>query len=101
MKLETWVDIADGRRLVKVYERFDNNDWPIADVGTVQSHCKTTGTPSITWGGPLCVFRSDNIESYDIRNASIRSITAPVLVKRHTQATKTIISFQQEQPTDL
>ena len=28
----------------------------------------------ITWGGPLCTFRSDNIESYDVKNASIRSI---------------------------
>jgi hypothetical protein len=25
-------------------------------------------------GGPLCAFRSDNIESYDIKNASIRTI---------------------------
>jgi len=27
--------------LLKVYERFDNNDWPIADPETVQSHSKT------------------------------------------------------------
>ena len=45
VKLETWVDIGDGKGLVKVYERFDNNDWPIADVVTVQSPVKQRELP--------------------------------------------------------
>ena len=46
----------------------------MAEADTVKQHCQLTGTPAITWGGPLTAFRTDNLPDYDIKNASIRSI---------------------------
>jgi hypothetical protein len=74
VQLETWTDIKGNGEWVMTHNLFDSGHWPVADASTVQKHCKTSGQPPITWGGPLTVFRSDNIEDYDIKWASIRSI---------------------------
>jgi hypothetical protein len=75
--LEIWVDIGDGKGLQMVTSHLDNNDWPVNQASTVKQDCNVDGTPAITWGGPLSVFRSDNIESYDIKDAYIATIAPP------------------------
>lgn len=42
----------------------DSGQWPVA--GTPGCGAGSQPVP-ITWGGPLCTFRSDNIESYDVK----------------------------------
>jgi hypothetical protein len=74
VRIETWFD-QDGTDNWKIVHFMnDENNWKLPEADIVKRDCGTEGTPAITWGGPLCVFRSDNIESYDIKNASIRSI---------------------------
>ena len=74
--METWTDINGDGNSRLTHPILDNNDWPLPDANTVKQHCQTTGTPAITWGGPISVFRSDNIASYDITKMSIRNIDA-------------------------
>ena len=39
--------------------------------------CGATNTQVITWGGPIAVFRWDNIDDMDVKNFSIREIQPP------------------------
>lgn len=78
VELQTWTDFNGDGNWVRTHSIMDNNDWPLADASTVNSHCKTPNNPApaITWGGPITVFRSDFIDSYDMKWASIRNIDA-------------------------
>jgi hypothetical protein len=39
--------------------------------------CGATNTQVITWGGPIAVFRWDNIDDMDVKDFSIREIQPP------------------------
>jgi hypothetical protein len=71
--LETWTDIAGNGSWQKTLSYDDTGTW---QGGGNISLCKGSGRPPISWGGPLCAFRSDNISDYDIKWASIRSINS-------------------------
>jgi hypothetical protein len=73
VKLETWTDIVGNGSWQKTLSYDDTGTW---QGGGNISLCKGSGRPPITWGGPLCAFRSDNISDYDIKWASIRSINS-------------------------
>jgi hypothetical protein len=39
--------------------------------------CAGTDHAIITWGGPIAIFRWDNIDDMDVRGLSVREIQAP------------------------
>jgi hypothetical protein len=95
VELQTWTDFNGDGNWVRTHSIMDNNDWPLADASTVSSHCKTptNSSPAITWGGPISVFRSDFIDSYDMKWASIRNIDAskPLMAAAYAYAGDTDI----------
>jgi hypothetical protein len=53
----------------KVLEFIDNGDW-----GGGHPNCGGTDHTIITWGGPIAIFRWDNIDDMDIKDFSIREM---------------------------
>jgi len=75
MQLEHWTDENADNNWKKTHSLNDNGvDWQPRDNADGCNVPKKGN--QIRFGGPLTVFRSDNLESYSIRNASIRSIDA-------------------------
>jgi hypothetical protein len=78
VKLEQWVDDstdninAPGNKWHKVLDFTDHGQW-----GGGQPNCGGTPSTIITWGGPIALFRWDNIDNMDFKNFSIREIQAP------------------------
>ncbi|MDQ6863080.1 MAG: discoidin domain-containing protein [Thermoproteota archaeon] len=75
VKLEQWVDDstnninAPGNNWHKVLEFVDHGQW-----GGGHPNCGGTDHTTITWGGPIALFRWDNVDNMDIKNLSIREI---------------------------
>jgi hypothetical protein len=78
VKLEQWVDDstdninAPGNKWHKVLDFTDHGQW-----GGGQPNCGGTPSTIITWGGPIALFRWDNIDDMDFKNMSIREIQPP------------------------
>lgn len=91
VQLEWWVDEQANNNFVLKHTFNDHGQMhPRGDV----SGCKHVGGNPITWGGPLCAFRNDNMNSVDLKWASIRSISPPVASATAAQAT--ILGFEDD-----
>lgn len=75
VKLEQWIDQDASNTWHKVLEFIDNGDW-----GGGHPNCGGTDHTIITWGGPIAIFRWDNIDNMDIKDFSIREIQDPPVV---------------------
>jgi hypothetical protein len=84
--LEHWTDENANNQWKKTHSFKDHGQWtPRGGIG----NCGAGQEPiPITWGGPLTVFRSDNIKSYDIKWASIRSIDSSKPLHPHATGTR-------------
>ena len=78
VKLEQWLDDRSsnintpGNNWHKVLEFTDSGSW-----GGGHPNCGGTPTTIITWGGPIAIFRWDNIDNMDVKNLSVREIQPP------------------------
>lgn len=72
VKLEQWIDQDASNTWHKVLEFIDNGDW-----GGGHPNCGGTDHTIITWGGPIAIFRWDNIDDVDIKDFSVREIQDP------------------------
>jgi hypothetical protein len=72
VKLEQWIDQGASNTWHKVLEFIDNGDW-----GGGHPNCGGTAHTIITWGGPIAIFRWDNIDDMNIKDFSIREIQDP------------------------
>jgi hypothetical protein len=72
VQLEHWTDENGTNTWKKTHSLVDSpGAWPPR--GAI-GNCNTDGSKPITFGGPLTVFRSDNLADYDVKFQSIRSI---------------------------
>jgi hypothetical protein len=75
---EQWLDDGTnnintpGNQWHKVLEFIDNAHW-----GGGHPNCGGTDQTIISWGGPIAIFRWDNISDMDVTNLSVREITPP------------------------
>jgi hypothetical protein len=79
VKVEQWVDdysnnIQPGNHWRKVLETIDNGQWGPTR-GRIGSACGGGEFQVASWGGPVALFRWDNIDDMDIKDASVREIT--------------------------
>ena len=79
VKVEQWVDdysnnIQPGNHWRKVLETIDNGQWGPTR-GHIGSACGGGEFQVASWGGPIALFRWDNIDDVDIKDASVREIT--------------------------
>jgi hypothetical protein len=72
VKLEQWIDQDASNTWHKVLEFIDNGYW-----GGGHPNCGGTDHSIITWGGPIAIFRWDNIDDMDIKDFSVREIQDP------------------------
>jgi hypothetical protein len=78
VNLEQWID--DGfdstntprNNWHKIFEFTDTGNWR-----AVQNYCGGTSNTIIKWGGPIAIFRWDNIDDMDFKNFSVREIQPP------------------------
>jgi hypothetical protein len=75
VKIEQWIDQDASNTWHKVLEFIDNGHW-----GGGNPNCGGTDHTIITWGGPIAIFRWDNIDNMDIKDFSIREIQDPPVV---------------------
>jgi hypothetical protein len=89
VRLEHWTDEnANNKWKMTHYFIDDGKKWKVRYPHIMDNHCGAGTDPiAITWGGPLTVFRSDNIKSYDIKWASIRSIDSTKPLHPHAITT--------------
>ncbi|PWU81107.1 MAG: hypothetical protein DLM72_08675 [Candidatus Nitrosopolaris wilkensis] len=79
VKVEQWVDdhssniIQPGNHWRKVLETVDHGQWGPTR-GSIGSACGGGEFQIASWGGPIALFRWDNIDDMDIKNASVREI---------------------------
>lgn len=78
--LEHWTDETATNTWKKTHTFTDTGaNWPPrGSIGNCNLPPSPSGSPVIDFGGPLTVFRSDNIQDYDMKWASIRSIDPSV-----------------------
>jgi len=69
VKLEQYVDNNADNNWHKVLSFVDDGHW-----GGGTPNCGGSDTQVITWGGPIAIFRWDNIDDMDVKNFSIREI---------------------------
>jgi hypothetical protein len=79
VKVEQWVDdhsnnIQPGNHWRKVLETIDHGQWGPTRGG---NHCGGSEFQVASWGGPIALFRWDNIPNMDIKDASVREIIPP------------------------
>ena len=84
VKLEQWVDDGtsdnsnnnnnnpSGNNWHRVLTFVDDGNW-----GGGHPDCGGTDHTIITWGGPIAIFRWDNIDDMDVRGLSVREIQPP------------------------
>ena len=82
VKLEQWVDDGtsdnndnnnpSGNNWHRVLTFVDDGNW-----GGGHPDCGGTDHTIITWGGPIAIFRWDNIDDMDVRDLSVREIQPP------------------------
>jgi len=75
VKLELWVDNMASNTWgdVPAYSIEDKGEWEIEG----KNRCGGTSKEKITWGGPVTIFRWDNLQDVDIKLASVREIIPP------------------------
>jgi len=72
VRLEQWIDEDSDNNWHRMLHYTDKGDW-----GGGYPDCGATNTQVITWGGPIAVFRWDNIADMDVKDFSIREIQPP------------------------
>ncbi len=73
VKLEQFIDKNSNNNWHKVLSYIDDGHW-----GGGHPECGGSNNQIITWGGPIAIFRWDNINDMDIKDFSIREIQ-PIL----------------------
>jgi hypothetical protein len=77
VKIELWLDKDNtndwGENPVLEYE--DGGGWEIEK--NRENECEGDKNEKITWGGPVVIFRWDNLIDVDVRYASVREISPP------------------------
>ena len=81
VKVEQWVDdhsnnIQPGNHWRKVLETTDHGQWGPTR-GKIDGACGGGEFQVASWGGPIALFRWDNIDNMDIKDASVRDIIPP------------------------
>lgn len=80
VRLQQWIDDGSSNTQIpsnnwhKTLEYIDTGNWQ-----TDQNNCGGALNTIITWGGPIAIFRWDNIDDMDIKYLSVREIQSPVL----------------------
>jgi hypothetical protein len=72
VKLEQYIDDKSDNNWHKILSYTDEGHW-----GGGTPNCGGLDTQVITWGGPIAIFRWDNIDDMDIKDFSIREIQQP------------------------
>jgi hypothetical protein len=72
VRLEQWIDENSNNNWHRVLKFTDNGNW-----GGGQPNCGGTDHTIITWGGPIAIFRWDNINDMDVIDLSVREIQQP------------------------
>jgi hypothetical protein len=72
VSLEQWIDEDSNNNWHKMLHYTDNGNW-----GGGYPDCGAADTQVITWGGPIAVFRWDNIDDMDVKDFSVREIRPP------------------------
>ena len=72
VKTEAFVDKeGTGENWIKVFEETDGGGW-----GRAGTDCGKEPDQIVTWGGPVATFRWDNANDVDVKDLSIREISA-------------------------
>ena len=80
VRLEQYADKDSNNKWIRVLSYLDNVFW-----GGGIPQCGGTSKQIITWGGPIAIFRWDNINDMDIKNFSIREIQPYITNKTATK----------------
>jgi hypothetical protein len=72
VRLEQWIDENSNNNWHRVLRFTDNGNW-----GGGTPNCGGPDTQIITWGGPIAIFRWDNIDDMDVKYFSVREINPP------------------------
>jgi len=72
VRLEQWIDENSNNNWHRVLKFTDSGNW-----GGGQPNCGGPDTQVITWGGPIAIFRWDNLEDMDVKFFSVREIKPP------------------------
>ena len=75
VRLEQYIDENSSNNWHRVLLYDDNGHW-----GGGNPNCGGLDTQVITWGGPIAIFRWDNIDDMDVKDFSVREIQ-PILKK--------------------
>jgi hypothetical protein len=73
VKLEQWIDENSDNHWHRVFQYTDDGNW-----GGGNPNCGGPDDEVITWGGPIAVFRWDNIDDMDVKYFSVREIQPPL-----------------------
>ena len=90
VQLEHWTDENATNTWKKTHSMVDHDQWgPRGSIGNCNIPPSKSGSPPIVFGGPLTVFRSDNLQDYDVKFQSIRSIdpTKKLMGEEHRAST--------------
>jgi len=72
VRLEQWIDEDSNNNWHRMLHYTDKGNW-----GGGYPDCGAANTQVITWGGPIAVFRWDNIDNMDVKDFSLREIQPP------------------------
>ncbi|MFZ0514384.1 MAG: hypothetical protein WAM14_22460, partial [Candidatus Nitrosopolaris sp.] len=72
VRLEQWIDEDSNNNWHRLLRYTDNGKW-----GGGYPNCGASDTQVITWGGPIAIFRWDNIDGMDVKYFSVREIQPP------------------------
>lgn len=77
VKIELWLDKNANNDWgdEPVLSKIDNGGWKIDDDG--DNECYGENDEKIIWGGPVVIFRSDQLKEFYIKRASVREIMPP------------------------
>jgi len=69
VRLEQWIDENSDNHWDRVFRYTDDGNW-----GGGYPNCGGSDNQVITWGGPIAIFRWDNIDDMDVKYFSVREI---------------------------
>jgi hypothetical protein len=72
VRLEQWVDENSNNNWHRILKFNDDGNW-----GGGQPACGGPDNMIVTWGGPIAIFRWDNINDMDLIDLSVREIQPP------------------------
>ena len=72
VRLEQWIDENSDNHWHRALRYTDDGNW-----GGGNPNCGGSDAQVITWGGPIAIFRWDNINDMDVIDLSVREIQAP------------------------